>query len=82
MVKKFTTDELKKLKSVGNSYLSIQDRLGSIEIQKSMLEQQKLKILSELEGLQGTEQELSNQLNEKYGEGTIDIEKGEFIPKS
>jgi predicted nuclease with TOPRIM domain len=82
MVKKFTTDELTKLKDIANKYLEVQDRLGGLEIQKAMIEKQKVSILSELEVLQKSEDELGLQLKEKYGEGTIDIEKGEFTPRS
>ena len=82
MVKKFTTDELTKLKDIANKYLEIQDKLGSLEIQKAMIEKQRNDILSELSDLQLNEDKLGIQLNEKYGDGTIDIEKGEFIPKS
>ena len=82
MVKKFTTDELTKLKDIANKYLEIQDRLGSLEIQKAMIEKQKNNILSELSNLQLSEDKLGIQLDEKYGEGTIDLEKGEFTPKS
>ena len=82
MVKKFTTDELTKLKDIANKYLEIQDRLGSLEIQKAMIEKQRNDILSELSDLQLNEDKLGVQLEEKYGEGTIDLEKGEFIPKS
>ena len=48
MVKKFTTDELTKLKDIANKYLEIQDKLGSLEIQKAMIEKQRNDILSEL----------------------------------
>ena len=82
MVKKFTTDELTKLKDIANKYLEILDKLGSLEIQKAMIEKQRNDILSELSDLQLNEDKLGIQLNEKYGDGTIDIEKGEFIPKS
>jgi predicted nuclease with TOPRIM domain len=82
MVKKFTTDELTKLKDIANKYLEVQDRLGGLEIQKAMIEKQRVSILSELEVLQKSEDELGLQLKEKYGEGTIDIEKGEFTPRS
>ena len=82
MVKKFTTDELTKLKDIANKYLEIQDKLGSLEIQKAMIEKQRNDILSELSDLQLNEDKLGIQLEEIYGEGTIDLEKGEFIPKS
>ena len=82
MVKKFTTDELTKLKDIANKYLEVQDRLGSLDIQKAMIEKQRNDILSELSDLQLNEYNLGIHLEEKYGEGTIDLEKGEFIPKS
>ena len=38
--------------------------------------------LEELSILQKDEVELGETLRLKYGEGTIDMDKGEFIPKS
>jgi hypothetical protein len=82
MVKKFTTDELSKLRDVANKYVEIQNKLGALEIQKAMIEKNKVNILSDLNALQSEETDLGNALKQKYGEGLIDIEKGEFTPKS
>tara|TARA_R110000744_G_scaffold335973_2_gene441309 strand:- start:2949 stop:3197 length:249 start_codon:yes stop_codon:yes gene_type:complete len=82
MNKKFTTDELTKLKETRERYLVTQDKLGGIEIQKAMLQNSKALVLEELSILQKDEVELGETLRLKYGEGTIDMDKGEFIPKS
>ena len=82
MNKKFTTDELTKLKETRERYLVTQDKLGGIEIQKAMLQNSKALALEELSILQKDEVELGETLRLKYGEGTIDMDKGEFIPKS
>ena len=81
-MKKFLESELKELKDIRANYLSIQDRLGAIEIQKQVLKESKDIILEEFKGIQKKEADLANELTKKYGEGTIDIDKGEFIPKS
>lgn len=82
MNKKFTTDELTKLKETRERYLIVQDKLGGIEIQTAMLQQSKASTLDDLVALQKDEVELGETLRLKYGEGTIDMDKGEFIPKS
>ena len=78
MNKKFTTDELTKLKETRERYLVTQDKLGGIEIQKAMLQNSKALVLEELSILQKDEVELGETLRLKYGEGTIDMDKGEF----
>jgi len=82
MNKKFTTDELTKIKETRERYLIIQDKLGGIEIQSAMLQESKTSILKDLQILQKDESDLGETLRLKYGEGTIDMDKGEFIPKS
>lgn len=82
MNKKFTESELTQLKKVRVEYLSIQDRLGAIEIQKEVLKESKGLIVQEFKDVQKREANLASELTKKYGQGTIDIDKGEFIPKS
>ena len=82
MNKKFTESELTQLKKVRVEYLSIQDRLGAIEIQREVLKESKELIIQEFKTVQKREANLASELTKKYGQGTIDIDKGEFIPKS
>ena len=42
------------------------------------LELQKEKLVEQLESYKTKEKELANQLSEKYGNGTINVEKGIF----
>ena len=44
------------------------------------LSERKNSLQQEFEAMQANDQETAKTLNEKYGDGSIDLEKGEFIP--
>lgn len=75
---KLTSEELEKLQKFQTQNNQITNSLGQIEIQKQVLESQKIDILQQLSKLQEESSELSKELQEKYGNGSIDIETGEF----
>ena len=82
---KFTEEEMQKVKDVRQKYIGIQQAMGSIEINKIRLQQQldaSLKATDELQKqfleLQNSEQDLIKELNEKYGEGSLNPETGVF----
>ena len=75
---KLTSEELEKLKNFQTQNNQITNSLGQIEIQKQVLESQKIDILQQLSKFQEESSELSKELQEKYGNGNIDIETGEF----
>ena len=54
---------------------------GNVEIQIMNLQLQKDQIKSNLQQLQQQEAVLAKELEEKYGNGTISLESGEFLPK-
>ena len=45
-----------------------------------MLKKQKESVLKEFEKLQDDQNSIGKELQEKYGAGNIDLEKGEFTP--
>ena len=51
---------------------------GELEFQIQTLELQKEKLVEQLETYKTKEKELANQLSQKYGNGTINIEEGIF----
>ena len=75
---KLTSEELEKLQKFQTQNNQITNSLGQIEIQKQILESQKIDILQQLSKFQEESSELSKELQEKYGTGNIDIETGEF----
>ena len=62
-------------------------QFGELEVEmqltiqrKEMLESEKVKLISDFEILQKEEKDTADKLNEKYGQGTLNIDTGEFIP--
>lgn len=77
--KVLTQEEITQLKAVQQERYSIVDKFGTIEIQFQELESTKQKLKLEYEKLKQKEEVLGKQLQAKYGDGTINLEKGEFI---
>ena len=70
VAKKLTSEELQTVKDIKQEYTNLAFALGELEIQKVML-------LDTQRDLIAKEKQLAKQLQEKYGEGTIDLETGE-----
>lgn len=70
VAKKLTSEELQTVKNIKQEYTNLAFALGELEIQKVML-------LDTQRDLVAKEKQLAKQLQEKYGEGTIDLETGE-----
>jgi hypothetical protein len=70
VAKKLTSDELQIVKDLKQEYTNLAFTLGELEIQKVML-------LDTQKELASKEKQIAKQLQEKYGEGTIDLETGE-----
>jgi len=85
---KFSKEELNGLQAIRNDYQSIQNEFGALRVRKLQLQQQ-LDLLDsrevELDGLyvqvQSNERNLSQELTEKYGNGNLDFDTGEFTPE-
>jgi len=78
-IKVLTQEEIAQLQNIQQERYSIIDKFGTIEIQFQELESAKQKLKLEYEQLKQKEEVLGKQLQEKYGDGTINLEKGEFI---
>ena len=77
--KVLTQEEITQLKAVQQERYSIVDKFGTIEIQFQELESTKQKLKLDYEKLKQKEDVLGKQLQAKYGDGTINLEKGEFV---
>jgi len=75
-----TTEEIQQLTEVQTQAQQIALELGNLEITKLQLEKRKEEVIAFLNEFKAKEQELGKSLSDKYGNGTIDLEKGEFIP--
>ena len=72
-------EELDSLVKIQNDQTLIANQLGSLEYQIQSLNLDKEALIKQLRDLQSRSQELGKTLQEKYREGTINIESGEFI---
>ena len=79
--KVLTSDELNSLKDLKNKYSQVSLNLGRIEIEFINLSEEKDKLKIEFNNLKNQELSLVEQMKVKYGEGTISLETGEFLPK-
>ena len=78
--KKLSEEEVAKLKSYQNDTNEIVGALGQIELQFELLEEKKEEILEKYKTLRTNQSALAKELTEKYGDGNLDLEKGEIIP--
>ena len=77
---KLSKEELEQLRSfqVRNNNITI--RLGQVDIQKAIIEGQRSDLLDKLANLQEESNKVGKELQEKYGEGNIDLDAGEITP--
>tara|TARA_B110000902_G_scaffold58880_1_gene69042 strand:+ start:3434 stop:3685 length:252 start_codon:yes stop_codon:yes gene_type:complete len=76
---KLLQEELQKLKDFQRSENEITFSLGQIELRKVFLEKDKKNLQNQYQSLLQEQEKTGKELQEKYGEGNIDLEKGEFI---
>lgn len=76
---KLDDNELKKISEIRDKANRISMDLGRIELSRLSLDKKKDQILSTVQDLEKEENIFMEVLKSKYGNGTIDLEKGEFI---
>lgn len=77
---KLTTEEIEKLTSLQQKSNGIIAEFGNLEVMKLQIDARKNDLISIYNQLKTDETEFGKELSEKYGDGTIDLNKGEFIP--
>ena len=84
---KFTDSELQSLQDLQNSYQQKQLQFGQLKVQKILVQQQvdgletsESQLEVEYGEVQETERKLVEELNEKYGPGSLDPATGVFTP--
>lgn len=78
--KKLSQEELKQIQDIQNKNQAITLEFGQIELIKLSLEERVQNAKEYLVELKQEEKVLAVTLEEVYGKGSIDLEKGEFIP--
>ena len=84
---KFTEKELESLNDLQVKYNTITNQFGQLAIAKLNLEkqtevvnEQEFKLQEELDQAREQEQEILNEITEKYGPGQLDPQSGVFTP--
>ena len=77
---KMTAEEIEKFQSIQQKNNLVVNELGAIELVNLQIERRRTEAMNFLTSLREEEQAFGKELSEKYGDGSIDLEKGEFIP--
>jgi len=74
-----TEEEKKEIVDIQNQENDYMVQLGQIEYQIQSLKQQKITIRENLKQFEQRKTKFAQQLQDNYGEGSINIETGEFV---
>ena len=75
---KLSQEEINNIKNLQVSQQNLITQFGQLEYQMQLLELQKDKLVEVMGELQEQEVIIGKDLNEKYGNGTVDLETGMF----
>jgi hypothetical protein len=78
-IEKLTEQEILSVKEIQKLRAELIEKYGLIEMSIQDLKLQKQEVTEELKELKSNEIILSQELQSKYGRGTINIDSGEFI---
>ena len=74
-----TKEEIESLTSLQQQQNDLIFGLGQVEYQLNYFDKQKDLIYKQLEALETKQTETAQEIEKKYGQGTINLESGEFI---
>ena len=77
--KVLTSEEIQSLKLIQDKRIQLVEQFGVLEIRLQDLEYQKEQLKTNLKQLRQEEIKVGETLQQKYGDGSINLEKGEFI---
>ena len=78
--KKLTQEELQQIQDIQTRSQAVLSELGQIELLKLKLKARRQNAENFLAELEKEEKTLAEFLESTYGKGSINLEKGEFIP--
>ncbi len=81
MDKFLSPEELYLIKRLSNQREKIKSQLGNLEYELQLLNQEKNKVIQELYILEENFIKAGKELQEKYGEGALNLKTGEFKNK-
>ena len=72
-------EEITQLSSLQEQQNDFVIQLGQTEYQINILERQKISIKQQIEKFEESQVQLAKQLEDKYGQGSVNLESGEFL---
>ncbi len=85
--KEFEVEDIEAVKELQSQYATNTAQLGQVEVELYLLnkrlkqmEELRITLFENYDSLQNKEEELVQKLNEKYGDGVLDLDSGRFIP--
>jgi|TARA_R110000822_G_scaffold68945_4_gene167748 hypothetical protein len=78
--KVLSQEEISELKELKSTFKNLTEVSGVVEMQNYNIQIKKEQLKLNLQSLQQREAELAKSLEDKYGQGSISLETGEFIP--
>ena len=76
--KKLLDNELQTLQGYQEGINKIVVNLGRLDLQIDVFKRDREKLLKEYQELETNQRNTAKELQDKYGEGSIDLESGEF----
>jgi chromosome segregation ATPase len=87
--KDFQTDDVQAVKDLQSRYATNTAQIGQVEVELHLLkrrlvqiEELRMNLFNTYDDLQKEEKELVESLNQKYGDGVLDLDSGKFIPSA
>lgn len=84
--KEFEQADIESVKELQSNYATTTAQIGQVEVELHLLKKRleeiesiRLELFQNYETLQAKEKELVQHLNEKYGDGVLDLDSGRFI---
>ncbi len=74
-----TKEEIENLNSLQQQQNNLIYNLGQTEYQLKVFEDRKKNIYQNLQNLEGKQTESAQEIENKYGQGSVNLENGEFI---
>jgi len=87
--KEFEQQDVDAVKVLQSDYATNTAQIGQVEVELHLLKKRldeiqnlRVELFKNYESLQEKEKELVQSLNEKYGDGVLDLDTGRFIPSN
>lgn len=77
---KFSEEELKSIKSLRDEYSELSIALGQLEIEKLLIKSKEDNLHSIFNSVLEKERKIIQDLNAKYGVGSLNLDTGTFTP--